>query len=594
MDALKIIEKKEKRFQKKEYNRKGKKNFVIKKGKIPVMISAPHAVNHFREGKCKYAERYTGGIARYLKKELGCHIIYTTRYMQADVNFDDENECNYKTELLKYVEENHIKVLIDLHGAAATRESAVELGTGDENHISLQGYGFIALIFKLIFEKKLNDDNANIDVNKVFAATNPNTISRYISSKAHIPCMQLEINEKYRKMDHKEHFVQMLAGIKAFVEILKDIDWDAQSISVCRAKRRKVHFPQNEIEISKCAQENLKDNDVSWIQGPLGNVEFAKMKKQDNVGEDEIYLTNRLIDQLFGAQASKGNDFENQPVLIYQYESKNYGVGQPTAGINEIRVSTDLFTSLGEEKEKYDYLLYSADKGSRMYLKLVDYGSEKRQRVLMPRYYRVLTGIEKAKTEDAAENKKEQNVKILKVPKQKSQLTLKAMWKWIGEFVLSKFIGSVEFDLEVCFPRIADENNMTARLSADMMKLLGVSENDKIEIRFGEKKESVRVLEITNEDDKLGDKDMLVGIPAEARRELGAFPGDIVSVRRDKWYTFTRNINQQLFAIFGTVLTIVTLSEGMLMRTILCAISIPFVIYVTFAEERVKVKKCKK
>ena len=40
--------------------------FKIHRGAVPIMISAPHAVNHFSRGKMKYAEMFTGGIAEYL------------------------------------------------------------------------------------------------------------------------------------------------------------------------------------------------------------------------------------------------------------------------------------------------------------------------------------------------------------------------------------------------------------------------------------------------------------------------------------------------------------------------------------------------
>lgn len=46
---VKKIAQYEKEFAKRNYNGGGKQNFIIRPGKIPIMISAPHAINHFRE-----------------------------------------------------------------------------------------------------------------------------------------------------------------------------------------------------------------------------------------------------------------------------------------------------------------------------------------------------------------------------------------------------------------------------------------------------------------------------------------------------------------------------------------------------------------
>jgi len=43
----------ERQFSKNLYNGHGRRNFCIIEGEIPVMISAPHAVNQFREGQIK-------------------------------------------------------------------------------------------------------------------------------------------------------------------------------------------------------------------------------------------------------------------------------------------------------------------------------------------------------------------------------------------------------------------------------------------------------------------------------------------------------------------------------------------------------------
>lgn len=56
----------EKRFFNNNYDGDGVSWFELHECKMPVMLSAPHAVNHFSRGKMKYAEIFTGGVVEYL------------------------------------------------------------------------------------------------------------------------------------------------------------------------------------------------------------------------------------------------------------------------------------------------------------------------------------------------------------------------------------------------------------------------------------------------------------------------------------------------------------------------------------------------
>lgn len=78
----------EKDFSKNLYNGHGRKGVRIIEGSIPIMVSASHSVNQYREGQVKYADRFTGGIAMYLQKMTGCHLIYSKKNKNNDPNYD--------------------------------------------------------------------------------------------------------------------------------------------------------------------------------------------------------------------------------------------------------------------------------------------------------------------------------------------------------------------------------------------------------------------------------------------------------------------------------------------------------------------------
>lgn len=172
--------------------------FIIDKGTMPVMISAPHTVDHFRHGHYKIADLYTAAVTQYLHKLTGCHIIYSVSCKSTDPNYDDNDSSAYKQALRLFIIENDVKVLIDLHGCLETNPAAIEIGTVDTTDKSLQKYSWIAPLVVEIFRKHLKNSMQQygkiIVKNQKFTASNPNTITNFIFSTLGIPCFQLEIN----------------------------------------------------------------------------------------------------------------------------------------------------------------------------------------------------------------------------------------------------------------------------------------------------------------------------------------------------------------------------------------------------------------
>ena len=105
----------EKYFSRNKYNGYGRDEFKIKEGNIPVMISAPHSINQFREGQLKYADMYTGGIALLLHELTGCHVIFSSKYKGKDPNYDPNpnGENLYQTTFKYYVDNDNIFVVFD-------------------------------------------------------------------------------------------------------------------------------------------------------------------------------------------------------------------------------------------------------------------------------------------------------------------------------------------------------------------------------------------------------------------------------------------------------------------------------------------------
>ena len=637
--AIKKIAQYEKRFAKRNYNGGRGRKFIIKDGKIPIMISAPHAVNHYRE-KEKKAEKYTGGIAKYLQKITQCHIIYSTQCLKNDPNYEEEGE--YKRVLKEYVEDHGIKVLIDLHGCKETWEMMVDLGTVDASNSSLKGYSFVRDLLKYALEYRLSDcaDRAGMCVtnNLRFSAGKTNTITKYISQNTDTACIQLEISHLCRDMEKAENMEKTVQALIDAITILATADWDAEALYVFKAKRSKVHFPQDKVQFCSDVSINMGEVLILQADGQAPQQAIRYQTAENTCAEGDILLTNRLIGNLFHTKIDQ-SVFENRPVLVYACRKKQLGIGRPIVEEREISVSDNVFRELVSEKR--DYILYNKYTNTKYCLKLRNYGGMINDRIFMPYYYRQLLMAEyplqeiqetyyKQLMQELKDDKEKKSLKscyelriwekvyVLKDGLRKEQIDqLKKLeeqklgnnplelltvppnakkgrhfWKemliQIKELLLKLYIGYTVYELRVCRPMAMDDQNDTARLSLNMMQILGVAPNDKLLIRFGNKQVNLRVLEAQSKIDS----DMLIGLPARARKELGICDiNDIVEVKRNMTHIFLSNMSRQVFAVLGSILTVTALSENIIFRLIVSIILTPIAIYLVMSDVRIGIKK---
>lgn len=238
-DYISKIKELELLFSDNGYDGSGDTAFVIEEGSIPIIVSAPHAINHFRDGKVKWADMYTGGIARYLHEVTGCHLIYSCKFSESDPNYDAPGTNKYQDAILEYLTHHKVVVLLDLHGAAKKREYAVEMGTAPvqhplkgveyENDPSLHEFKFISGLIKNILENRfanLSTEKKKVWKNQIFDAGDQNTVTKFISENTETACIQLEINGCYRDPENEKEFICLIDGLIEIINILSNIDWE--------------------------------------------------------------------------------------------------------------------------------------------------------------------------------------------------------------------------------------------------------------------------------------------------------------------------------------------------------------------------------
>lgn len=187
-------------------------SFEIKKGSIPVMVSAPHSVTQMRLGKEKQGEFRTGVISQVLHEATGCHCAFKTRNDRDDANFDEQNP--YKEALIHHIKHTDIDYLLDLHIMSPEREHLVDIGTAKGRNISHDN----SLVQDLIGFFK-NNGIEKVEVDKKFTAGYKHTVSSTISRECGIPAIQIELN--WRLLDAEDGIASFNRVIDILIEAIK-------------------------------------------------------------------------------------------------------------------------------------------------------------------------------------------------------------------------------------------------------------------------------------------------------------------------------------------------------------------------------------
>lgn len=190
-------------------------DFNIEDNNSKVMFSAPHSFPQLRNGEIKSAEPKTGFLVEAISKYFSCSRIYKTKFYNNDPNWDEKS--TYKEQLVDFISENNVKFLFDIHSMYYERPVDICIGINSGKNI-LNRYDVLSLI-----ESSFKDAGfTSVLVDNPFSASNPNTVSAYVSDKCIIPCFQIEINNKFLPADCEIPNSDLL--YKSFENILNNIN----------------------------------------------------------------------------------------------------------------------------------------------------------------------------------------------------------------------------------------------------------------------------------------------------------------------------------------------------------------------------------
>lgn len=181
--------------------------FEVVNGTVPVLVSAPHACMHVREGVRKMQEEFTGALALYLAERCGCYAIFTRYQTHEDPNWQVDSK--YKRSIEALLQDRAIRFVIDLHGMTNRYHMGVALGTinGESCEAESVIAHFLQSGFIATAADNLTPDVENawrrlvVDHPKFTGGVVNNTVTRFASQQLGVPSVQIELSSEARVVE---------------------------------------------------------------------------------------------------------------------------------------------------------------------------------------------------------------------------------------------------------------------------------------------------------------------------------------------------------------------------------------------------------
>lgn len=178
--------------------------YRVLSGKIPVILSAPHAVNQIRGEDVRNAEQFTGALTRYLSSSTGSYGIFQM-FTHADPN--DDKDHYYKNAILNLVNAHDIKLLIDIHSSSFKDDCDIDIVTNKRQTLCGQDF-LINELYELA-----NKHNVLIGENNVPNKECENEIISNTAMICGIPSIRIVLNNKKIDIVNNEKSFEKICGL---------------------------------------------------------------------------------------------------------------------------------------------------------------------------------------------------------------------------------------------------------------------------------------------------------------------------------------------------------------------------------------------
>lgn len=170
-----------------------------------VVLSAPHAVTHQREGQAKKKDLWTGSLVESVAERTSCGFLATVGQQSGDPNWDHDHP--YRQRLAAISE-----IVLDVHGMRDDHGVDVCIGRGED-----PSPFEIELAERLVRLAESHGLRAQLD--DPFPAS-PRTITHWLRGQG-VPCLQLELAYSLRD-SYPERTAAFLAEAAQLAKLMQN------------------------------------------------------------------------------------------------------------------------------------------------------------------------------------------------------------------------------------------------------------------------------------------------------------------------------------------------------------------------------------
>jgi N-formylglutamate amidohydrolase len=154
-------------------------DLLIEAGTSGVLLTAPHAVAHWRDDKRKKADRFTGSLGELLAEQTGAGYLILRGSGPGDANWDERHP--FKDALLPLLDD--VFLVLDLHGM---RDQGIDVCVGRS-----QGSQFVGEAADIV-AASCRDVGLTVALDAPFNARRPGTVTSFVQGRNRL-ALQLEI-----------------------------------------------------------------------------------------------------------------------------------------------------------------------------------------------------------------------------------------------------------------------------------------------------------------------------------------------------------------------------------------------------------------
>ncbi len=202
------------------------KSYIYKTGKIPIILSAPHAVKQCRESQVKSSDYLTGPLAIYLAQKCNCSYFVRVYNDNDDPNFPLgitilNLQNDYLRELKHLIHLYNPFLVIDFHGCRNVKQYDCSVWSNHDNACDRE--------IMEIFKNNFNSLNLSVDNGSEYLG---GQVTRQCSLLTN--AFQIEIRKKIRSLKLENYDL-----LKSFIDSMEKSIYETYDYSMKLEKVRR-------------------------------------------------------------------------------------------------------------------------------------------------------------------------------------------------------------------------------------------------------------------------------------------------------------------------------------------------------------------